>query len=71
MKHLQGFLLWQYFENAELTEVVRQINKLFIDQPNKVRIGNTNDEKLLDLDMNLMKTTKTMLSTCRKRNNKL
>ena len=49
MKHLLGLQLWHLFEYAELTEVVIQNDKLFIDLLNKVPVGNIDDdvEKLL------------------------
>ena len=36
MKHLLGLQLWHLFKYAELTEVVRQNEKLFIELFNKV-----------------------------------
>ena len=36
MKHLLGLKLWHIFKYAELTEVLRQNEKLFIDLLNKV-----------------------------------
>ena len=36
MKYLLGLQLWHLFKYAELTEVVRQNHKLFIDFINKV-----------------------------------
>ena len=44
MKHLLG-LQWQHlFKYAELTEVVRQNDKLFINLLNKFHVGNTDDD---------------------------
>ena len=40
MKHLLAFQLWHLFEYAELTEVARQNDKLFIDLLNQVQSGN-------------------------------
>ena len=40
MKHSLGLQLWHLFRYAELTEVVRQKNKLFIDLLNNVWVDN-------------------------------
>ena len=49
MKHSLGLRLRHLFKYAKLTEVVSQNNKLFIDMPNEVPVGNIDDdvEKLL------------------------
>ena len=48
-KHLLGLQLWHLFKYVELTEVVSQNDKLFIDLLNKIRVDNIDDdvEKLL------------------------
>ena len=51
MKHLLGLQLWHFFKYAELTEVVRQNDKLFIDLLKKIWVGNIN----VDVE-NLFKT---------------
>ena len=44
MKHLLGLQLWRLFKYAVLTEVLREIDKLFVDLLNKVRVGNIDDD---------------------------
>ena len=44
MKHLLHLQLWHLFKYAELTEDLRQNNKLFINVLNKVRVGNIDDD---------------------------
>ena len=51
MKHLLSLQLWQLFKYEDLTEVVRQNDKLFIDLLNKVWVGNIDDDV-----KNLLKT---------------
>ena len=49
MTDLLGLQVWHLFQYAELTEIVRQNDKLFIDLFNQVRLGNIDlhAEKLL------------------------
>ena len=44
MKYLLGLHKWHLFKYADLTEVVRQNNKPFINLLNKVRVGNIDDD---------------------------
>ena len=44
MTHISRLQLWHLIKYAELTEVVRQNNKLFIDLLNKVLVGNNDDD---------------------------
>ena len=49
VKYLLDFQLWHLFEYPELTEIVREKDKLFIDLLNKFQVVNANEyvEKLL------------------------
>ena len=44
MKHLLGLQLWHLFEYWELTKVVRQNDKLFVELLNSVWDGNIDDD---------------------------
>ena len=59
IKYLLGLQLWHLFEYTELTEVVRQNDKLFIKLLDKVRGGNIDDD-VENLYLNLMKTIQKM-----------
>ena len=47
MKHLLGLQLQHLFKYAELTEAIRQNDKLIIELINKVRVGNDDDVEYL------------------------
>ena len=44
MKYLLGLQLWHLFKYAELSKIIRQNVKLFIDLLNKVRVGDINGD---------------------------
>ena len=75
MKHLLGLPLWHLFIYAELAEVVRENDKLFINLLNKFRVGNIDDDvkNLIkaNLYVNLIKTIQKMPCTCMQRMNQL
>ena len=51
IKYLLGLQLWHLFKYTELTKVVNQNDKVFVDFLNEVQVRNTDD----DVD-NLLKT---------------